>query len=336
MAAVLAIAVGLVLLGFTYFEHVPSRAADAEHISDQYRQLMSPSGLADLSSGFDGVKAAGAQLDASALPRLRQQLAMDPDQFRAYVNREMPGIAKFDAAAPGVVTLVGPVIARMQAARSDYHQADQIPTSWLPMTSATWLFLGIALLLILAGALVLTTRSQLALAALGVIGLGMATAPLVIDIPAKVDAAVRVSRLGAVGLAPGTGQKAVAATNLFDGLAADVTAKLEPALAAPGRDPVAARAEFTRAYPALAGFATTWEASTSAKSHALAGSQVALAPIFTNAHRLPLRPIPWLFILPGVALALLTDLAFVLAFRIDGVRLSRPVPRLDPVPAQPY
>src|SRR5581483_8146355 len=112
------------------------------------------------------------------------------------------------AQAPAVVSLVGPVITQMERERTDYHRADQIPTSWLPMTSATWLFIGIGALLVAGGLLALATPSLLALAALGVIGVGMVAAPLAIGIPAKVDAAVRVSRLGAVGLAPGTGAKA--------------------------------------------------------------------------------------------------------------------------------
>ena len=77
-----------------------------------------------------------------------------------------------------------------------------------------------------------------------------------------------------------------------------MSTSLEPALAS---DPAA----FATAYPALAMFTTTWESSISAQSHALSNSQVALAGAFTNAHHLPLAPIPWLFIGPGLALAVL-------------------------------
>ena len=38
---------------------------------------------------------------------------------------------------------------------------------------------------------------------------------------------------------------------------------------------------------------------------ALSDSQVALAATFANANRIPLRPIPWLFIVSGIVLALL-------------------------------
>ena len=66
---------------------------------------------------------------------------MSDAQFEQYVEQEMPGIAEFDAQAPGVVELVGPVIGKMQAVpRRTDTKASDIPVSWLPLTSAPWLF----------------------------------------------------------------------------------------------------------------------------------------------------------------------------------------------------
>jgi hypothetical protein len=61
-AAVLAIVVGVTLIGFTFVEHLFSRSEDAQTISDQYGALMSKQGLGDLTRGFAAVQAAGAQL----------------------------------------------------------------------------------------------------------------------------------------------------------------------------------------------------------------------------------------------------------------------------------
>ena len=306
IAAWFAIAVGVMLIGFTFGEHLVSRSRDAQKIADYYQPLMSEQGLTDLSAGFDAVKAAGAQLDTQAEPRLQRALGMSDEAFDAYVARTMPGIHQFDAHAPGVVALVGPVIGQMQAARADYSRASDIPTSWLPLSSAPWLFLGIGGLLVAVGALALARPQRLTTAALLVVGLGVVVAPLVIGIPDKVDAAVRVTKLGRIGLAPSTGQKAVGATALFDGMAADVRTKLQPALAkaSPSTD-------FTQAYATLAAFADEWHRSTSAKSHALSSSQVSLSSTFTNADRIPLRPIPWLFIIPGIILAVLAGATLI-------------------------
>jgi len=326
---VVAIAAGLMLIGFTFAEHVFSRSRDAQRISDQYRSLMSAGGLADLRSGFESVKAAGAQLDSQAEPRLRAELGMTQADFDAYLAREMPGIAHFDAQAPTVVGIVDPVIAKMEAARSDYHRADQIPTGFLSMTSAPWLFLGFGTLLVAAGAVVVRRPSRLPLAALGAIGLVVAIAPLAIGIPGKVDAARRVTKVGAIGLAPATGQRAVAATAVFDGMVADVTGKLEPALAAKqGLEATAGQAGFARDFPALSGFASNWHSGISAKSHALSDSQVAFAPVFANANRIPLRPIPWMFIVSGAVLALLAGASLAPLRRGSQVRL--PAPSVSP------
>ena len=116
---------------------------------------MSKQGLGDLSRGFAAVQAAGAQLGTEALPRLQQALGMSDQQFAAYVAQEMPGIKQFDEQAPGVVKLVAPVIVKMENARPDYARAAAIPTSWLPLTTAPWLFLGIGALLIGVGAFAL-------------------------------------------------------------------------------------------------------------------------------------------------------------------------------------
>jgi len=302
VAAVVAMLVGVTLVGFTFTEHLFSRSRDAQKIADHYRPLMSAQGLADLNAGFDSVKAAGAQLDADALPRLQRQLGIATPQFDAYVAQNMPGIQAFNAQAPGVVALVGPVIVQMQAARADYHRADQIPTGFLGMTSAPWLFLGFAGLLIGVGIWGLARPSMVWNVAVVGLGLALIVAPLAIGIPGKIDAAVRVTRLGKIGLAPATGQKAVGATALFDGMARDVSTKLEPGLASSSSF---GASTFASDFPALASFTAKWESSLSAQSHALSDSQVALAPTFANADKIPLRPIPWLFILPGALLALL-------------------------------
>jgi hypothetical protein len=317
VAAVVAIVIGVTLIGFTFAEHLFSRSRDAQTIADQYAPLMSAKGLHDLSTGFDAVKAAGAELGTTAEPRLQQALGMSDTQFQQYVAQQMPGIAKFDEQAPGVVALVGPVIDRMQAERADYMKASEIPVSWLPLTSAPWLFLGIGALLIAVGAFALWRPGTLASVALLVVGLGIAIAPLVIDIPAKVDAAVRVTEIGRIGLAPPTGQKAVGATALFDGMAADVHTKLQPAL-----ERELGVGAFAQQFPELATWVDSWQGSISAQSHELSDSQVRFASTFANADKIPLEPIPWLFIVPGLALAILAGITLVPARR----RAEAPAP----------
>ena len=310
VAAVLALLVGITLIAFTFSVHLFSRSSDAEAIANHYQPLMSRPGLADLSRGFNAVKAAGGQLDTAAEPQLQRALGMNAHEFAAYKQREMPGIAQFDAQAPGVVTLVGPVIAQMQAEQADYARSSDIPVSWLPLSSAPWLFLGIGALLVAVGAFGLVRPGAIATAALLVVGLGVAIAPLAVGIPGKVDAAVRVTKIGRIGLAPSTGQKAVGATKLFDGMATDVQTKLKPTV-----ERVMGAGSFTTRFPTLAHFSDEWQRTTSAKSHALSDSQVALAPTFANADRIPLRPIPWLFIVPGIALSILAGGALVTARR---------------------
>jgi hypothetical protein len=310
VAAVVAVLTGLLLLGFLVSEHLFTRSRDAEKIADAYRPLMSRPGLTGLRNGFESVKAAGTQLHDDALPTLQRQLGLDDSRFHAYVARNLPGIAAFDEQAPGVVALVDPVIGKMEAARADYHRADQIPTGWLPLSSAPWLFLGIGLALVGLGTYALVRPGARVTGLLAIAGLALVIAPLVIGIPGKVDAAARVTKLGAVGLAPATGQKAVGATALFDGMADDVSDRFAPAFA-----------DFRAEFPALAEFTSNWQGGISAQSHALSDSQVALAPTFANANRIPLRPIPWLFIVSGALLALSALVTLAPAWRAQPARV---------------
>src|SRR5919107_1557928 len=146
-----AVLAGLLLIGFTVGYRLFDRAAKAETISDRYRGLMSAEGLAELRRGFESVKAAGAELQGEAEPRLQRSLDLDDAAFDRLVAEQLPGIATFDA--EGIVTLVEPVIGQMEAARPDYERADHIPTSFLPLSSAPWLFLGTGAVLVAAGGL---------------------------------------------------------------------------------------------------------------------------------------------------------------------------------------
>lgn len=170
-AALLAVVLGVGLIGFTVGEHLFSRSEDAQTIADRYRPLMSSRGLAGLRAGFDELQAAGTELATRAEPRLQAALGLDAQQFAAYRARTMPGITKFDQQAPAVVALVEPVIERMGAERADYHRADQIPVGFLNMTSAPWLFLAIGGLLVAVGAFALRRPSPLATLALVSVGL---------------------------------------------------------------------------------------------------------------------------------------------------------------------
>ena len=300
------------LLTFTFVEHVYSRSHDAETIADHYRPLMSTDGLADLRNGFESLKAAGAELAGKAQPQLQRDLGMNDQQFADYLAREMPDVKQFDDQAAGVVGLVEPVIATMESERADYHSSDQIPVGFLPLSSAPWLFVGIGLLFVGAGGLALVRPTGTTMAMLLVVGLGIAIAPIAVGIPHKVDAAVRVTRVGRAGLAPSTAQKAVGATALFDAVVDDVRTKMEPAYAARhGGDAANAQQLFAQQFPVLAEFAETWHDTTSAKSHDLSDSQLAMGPTFANADRIPLRPIPWMFIISGIAIALLAGIALV-------------------------
>jgi hypothetical protein len=303
IVAATAVLAGLTLVVFTIGWQLFGRSADAEEISDRYRTLMSPQGLRDLRTGFEEVKAGGTELAGDALPELQQRTGMDDAEFAAYLDAQMKGAQAFADAAPTVVGIVDPVIATMEAASDDYHEADQIPISQLPLSSAPYLFLAVGVVLVAGGILVWRRPAPLPLAALAIVGAALVVVPIAIRIPQKIDAAERVSVVGRVGLAPATGERAVAATQLFDGAAADISTALPVAFArAMGTSESEAQTYVAQRFPALTRFAEHWPA-VSGPSHELSDSQVELSDTFHEADQIPLGAVPWLFLVPGALLA---------------------------------
>jgi hypothetical protein len=299
----LAVLAGTALIVFTFGWRLFDRSEDAERISDQYRPLMSEQGLADLRTGFDMVAAGGSELTTRTLPDLQQALGMDDDEFATYLSQQMSGLQAFADQAPAVVALVDPVIGTMEAVSDDYARADDIPIGALPLSSAPYLFLAVGIVLIGTGISVWRRPRPATFAGAAVIGCALVVVPLAVSLPGKIDAAERVSVVGRIGLAPATGERAVAATQLFDGAAADASVLLPEAFArARGTTYDEARAALARDYPALTAFTTSWPAI-SGPAHDLSDSQVELSDSFADADRIPLGAVPWLFLVPGVLLA---------------------------------
>ena len=298
-----AVLAGLSLVVFTFGWQLFGRSSDAEEISDHYRSLMSPQGLRDLRTGFEEVKAGGTELAGSALPELQQSMGLDDAAFASYLDAQMRGVRAFADAAPTVVGIVDPVIATMEAASDDYREADAIPIEQLPLSSAPYLFLAVAVVLIAGGVVGWRRPGPIPMAALAIVGAALVAVPLAIRIPEKVDAAERVSVVGRIGLAPATGERAVAATQLFDGAAADISTALPVAFArAMGISEADAASHVAQRFPAMTAFAEHWPAL-SGPSHELSDSQVALSETFANADGIPLGAVPWLFLVPGALLA---------------------------------
>jgi hypothetical protein len=304
IVAGLAVLAGVTLIGFTFAWRLFDRSTDAEKISDHYRSLMSPEGLAGLRTGLETVKAGGAELAGEALPELQRDLGMSDAEFAAYLGQQMSGVKAFTDNAPAAVALVDPVIGTMEAASADYQRADQIPIRALPLSSAPYLFLAVGAVLIAGGVVAWRRSGVLPTAALGLLGAALVLVPLAISLPGKIDAAERVSKVGRIGLAPATGERAVGATQLFDGAVSDVTTLLPEAFARARETSYAdAQAYMAQRFPALTRFATDWQ-TLSGPSHELSDSQVALADTFANADRIPLGAVPWLFLVPGALLAI--------------------------------
>ena len=209
---------------------------------------MSAKGLRDLSTGFDAVKAAGGGARNVGGAETATGARDDRRGVRSSTSRRRCRASRSSTRrAPGVVALVGPVIGEDAGGPPRLHQGFGHPGV---LAAAHERRRGCSSASGCCSSGSARTRCgdrARSRASRCLVGLGIAIAPLVIGIPGKVDAAVRVTEIGRIGLAPATGQKAVGATALFDGMAADVHTKLEPAL-----DQRLGAGAFAQQFPALA------------------------------------------------------------------------------------
>jgi hypothetical protein len=197
------------------------------------------------------------------------------------------------------------------------------------MSAAPWLFLAIAAALVVLGIAAGVSTGRAPVALLLLLSVGVAVAPVVVRIPQKIAAAERLAPVGRVGLAPGTAHAAVGAANLFDAVVSDVNTKVVPAFASARHlSPADAHAYVASAFPAMSKFVAIWPSLT-APSHDLANSQVRFAPVFANADRIPLGPIPWLFIVPGALLALLSGAWLISSRSSERAAATHPRPAQD-------
>jgi hypothetical protein len=311
VVAVVSIVIGVGLILEPLVLDLFPRAAAGERVTDRFRATMSSDGLTQLQSNFDTVGAFTDQLTSKAVPAFAQRLGMTPAQFKAYLDSNFPAVATGIKEIPPAAAFVGPVIPQLVAAHDEFAAVDTLPALGLPITSVPWLLIGLGLLLIALALGALRIAGPLPLVAVLAVGVGMIVVPLVISLPGKADDAHDLATLGKVALSQKAADAAAAATKVIDDTMAETKTKMLPTIATRlGMSPAEMDKYVQHDFPDVAAGLRAWPSIRPGAYH-LAAIQGQSVDDNVTMGDTPFRALPWLLIVPGIALVLVSAAALL-------------------------
>jgi len=191
-AVLLAVAaIGAFLIVLPLATGLPGKSDATGQMMSAFRPQMTDSALAQGRADQKTMQTMADQLGGQMLPALATQLKMTPDQLNAFLAQSFPATAKGLATMPAMLPFFGNLQSTMEAQQANFQQADQIPTSFLPPTSMTILFvIPGALLMVVAGyGLFRPARARRAFAATAIVGLLTVVGLLAVSMSSKASAA---------------------------------------------------------------------------------------------------------------------------------------------------
>lgn len=137
-AASLVALLGAAMLVMTFANNLFKVGPSFESLMDGFRPHLTDSAMATTEADLSGLRAAGAEMQATMLPALAQQMGMTPAQLTAYLQAQFPEVATGVLQLPQIVTTFDGLVATLDAQRPNFSSADAIPTQDLPATTVPW------------------------------------------------------------------------------------------------------------------------------------------------------------------------------------------------------
>ena len=153
VAGVAGIVAGLVLIVGTFAVGGFRAAAAGERLLDLSRPELTKEGAAALRRDFDNVTAAGSETQTVIVPAYAAAEGMTLLQFGPVFLARYPALAKAAGEAQSTAAFTNKAITNVEAHQKDFAPADSIPVSFLPLTVAPAITLGLGVILVVAGLL---------------------------------------------------------------------------------------------------------------------------------------------------------------------------------------
>lgn len=225
---------GVFLIVFPLAISLPDKSAASGDLMNAMRPQMSDAALAQGRADQQTVQAMGNELTGKLMPTLAAQLKLSADQVNAYFGQNLPAMARGMAELPTLQSRFGGLQATMEQQQSNFRQADQIPTSFMPPTTMTMLFvIPGAILVLLAGyGLWRPMRARAMVAGTAITGIVMAAGLLATSMYGKATSADEMTAAFKPIFAAQAVQQTRALTNDASAMADELTTKAMPTLAA--------------------------------------------------------------------------------------------------------
>ncbi len=235
--------------------NLPGKSAASGNLMTSFRPQMTNVALAQGAADQHTMAAMGSQLNTVMLPALATQLHMTPAQLSAYLATNFPSVGTGMAQFSTILAHFGSLQSTMAAQQSNFHQADQIPTAFLPPASMTLLFLIPGGLLVVLGVIGLTApRAARAMVAVTTaVGLVVVGGLLAVSMYSKASAADHMTTAFAPVFTTQSVQQMRADTTTVEAMATEFTQKTLPAIATNlHMTPAQLSALVTQQFPAVA------------------------------------------------------------------------------------
>jgi hypothetical protein len=324
VALVLIALLGAALIIFPLAAGLPKKTQAVDDLTNDFRPAFTKTAIAESKTDLVTMNAMLAQLQAETLPGLAKQAGMTTEGLVAAMGMTAPEVGKGLKEVPTIMPRFNKLAGTMDAQAGNFRQADDIPTSDLPNTAVTYLYLipGILLLVVGAGGLLLSltgARAVLTTVCLGlaaVVGLAMVVGAFATGVVGKTEASEKMFTAFRPTFTDAGYQQAHQDLKTLGDMAAGMKTKSLPTMA---RILKKSDAEFTAelatAYPAV-GKGLLETDRILAKFNVLVENIGANVDTFKNADSIPdkdteVSVMPWLLIGPGLAVLLLSGVALV-------------------------
>lgn len=228
MAAAVGILWGAVLAIMSVVA-IPDALA-AQRLIDGARPLVAPDYLEREQALVSEGAGAAKELTTAALPRLAYRLGQSPTRLQSTIASRYPAVATGLVKIPGILTTTATSLGSLQRHHSDFVDADSFPAAGVSRLAASIGGLVFGLVLLALGASVLLTRAWWPLAAIFIVALAGAIAPLVADAPHKAEGVQAMIR--SLNLTQRAAEQTRANFNIVQGFHDELVQRLLPDVAA--------------------------------------------------------------------------------------------------------
>jgi hypothetical protein len=159
VAGVMGVVAGLTLVVGTFAVGGFRAAAAGERLLNLSRPELTKEGTVALRRDFNNVNATGVEIATVIIPAYAQAEGVRVDQLPGLLAVRYPALAKEAAEAPSTAVFTEKAISNIEAHQHDFAPADDIPTSFLPLTVAPAITLGLGIVLIVSGLFALRRSS---------------------------------------------------------------------------------------------------------------------------------------------------------------------------------